>query len=244
MIPDMKCMLLDDEPLARKGIEKYIRELPQLRLVASCGSVSELLAAMKEGKPDLLFLDIQMPRITGIDLLRSVKNLPLTIITSAYSEYALQGYEFDVIDYLVKPISFQRFLKAVNKAADFLNTTNYPEKQPQDFFFIKCNNKYERIRYDELVFIESLQNYVIVKTSDRNLICYLTLKMLEAHLPPDRFLRVDKSAIISLSQIDNIEGNNKINIGGHSFPISRKNKDSILKKILRKTVLDRDTPQD
>lgn len=228
----INCIIVDDEPLARCGLERYIRDIPQLQLMASCGNVAELLGELKKQPVDLLLLDIQMPKMTGMDLLRSVSNLPVSIITSAYSEYALQSYEFEVIDYLVKPIPFHRFLKAINKAADFIAIKRRPETKPADFIFIRCNNKYERLDLNEILFIASLQNYVAIQTSSRKLVCHLTLKSIENQLPAPDFVRINKSTIVALRQIDHVNGNGEIVIGGHTFSISRLNKYAILQKIL------------
>jgi DNA-binding LytR/AlgR family response regulator len=223
---------VDDEPLARCGLERYIRDIPQLQLTASCSNVTEFLGELKKQPVDLLLLDIQMPKITGMDLLRSVRNLPVSIITSAYSDFALQSYEFEVIDYLVKPISLPRFLKAIDKAAYFIDVKRRPAVKPADFIFIKCNNKYERLDFNEILFVESLQNYVAIQTYSKKLVCHLTLKSIENQLPISCFVRINKSTIVALRQIDHIAGNGKVCIGEHTFSVSRLNKHAILQKIL------------
>lgn len=235
----INCLIVDDEPMARKGMEEYVREIDYLNLVASCESASKASSFITEGKVDLLLLDIQMPKLSGIDFLKTLSNPPMAIFTTAYSEYALEGYSLDVLDYLVKPVAFDRFLKAIQKAHDFYRLKHSDIKTEHegnvaneaDYFFVKCNGKYEKIFFNEVLFAESLQNYVIIHTKTKKLITYLTLSGLEKQLPSDQFVKVHKSHIVSIPSIQLIDGN-EIVIQTHRIPVSRYLKEEVMKKIM------------
>lgn len=241
MSADMNCIIVDDEPLARKGIENLISEIPFLNLVGSAANSLQAMKALEENKVDLMFLDVQMPKMTGIEFLRTLKHPPITIITTAYQNYALEGYELDVTDYLIKPISLERFTKAVNKARDFfhLRTAKTGKlKVAEDYFFIKCGTRYEKVLFDEILFVEALQNYVVIQAQTKRFITYLTFKGVEEYLPSPQFIRVQKSYIVSVRKIDKIEGS-EIKIGTYSIPISRQNKDEVMNAILGDRLLKR-----
>jgi DNA-binding LytR/AlgR family response regulator len=235
----LNCLIIDDEPLARKGISEYVKEIEFLQLTGECGTAAEAVSIIANKPIDLLLLDIQMPRLTGIDFLKSMTRPPMAIITTAYSEYALEGYSLDVIDYLVKPIPFDRFLKAVQKAFDFhqLKTRDVPTTSPE-YFFVKSNGKYEKVAFNDILFVESMQNYVVIHLPGQKLIVYMTLAGLEAQLPPRRFMKVHKSYIVSLEQVNSIE-NNEIIIRQSRIPISRTLKDEVMKRILGDNLLSR-----
>lgn len=228
----LNCLIIDDEPLARKGLSEYVKEIDFLQLAGECGSAAEAASMIAGKSVDLLLLDIQMPRLSGIDFLKTLTRPPMAIITTAYSEYALEGYSLDVIDYLVKPIPFDRFLKAVQKAFDFhqLKTRDVPVNAPE-YFFVKSNGKFERVSFNDILFVESMQNYVLIHLPGQKLIVYMTLAGLEAQLPPVRFMKVHKSFIVSLEQVNSIE-NNEIIIRQARIPISRTLKDDVMKRIL------------
>jgi len=164
----LKCIVVDDEPLARECITNYIKDVDFLELGGTCNNPVELTATMGQQEVDLIFLDIQMPIINGIDFLRMTSKLPIVIITTAYPSYALEGFQLDVLDYLVKPITFNRFLKAVTKARDYqllLGKPNTAGSQPEaDYFFIKCDYKYEKIYFNDILYVEAMQNYVTIHT--------------------------------------------------------------------------------
>lgn len=228
----LNCLIVDDEPLARKGMEEYVSEVAFLQLAGSCENAMKASAFMNDGKIDLMLLDIQMPKLSGIDFLKTLKNPPLVIFTTAFSEYALESYSLDVIDYLVKPIPFDRFLKAAQKAFDFHSLRlKASAKISIDFFFIKCDHKFEKVNYIDVLYVESMQNYCILHTPDRKLITYITLSGLEEQLPVNRFLKVHKSFIVSLEKIKALEGN-EILIGNARIPISRGMKDEVVNKIM------------
>ncbi len=220
----LKCLVIDDEPLARRVIQKYADNLPFIEIIAHCENPLEAIELIHHQQVDIIFLDIQMPRLTGIDFLKTIKNLPPVIITTAYAEFALQGFELDVVDYLMKPFSFDRFLKAVQKAEETnLNkkrhSTSIPEPEKQeDYIFVKSNKKTFKINLNEILFIEALGDYIKIFTLDKMIISYQSLKNLEGMMPQKSFPRVHKSYIISLSRIDNIEGN-MIRIRDKQIPI-------------------------
>lgn len=242
MSANMNCLIVDDEPLARRGIENLVAEIPFLRLAASCANPLQAAKVLGEEKIDLMFLDVQMPKMNGIEFLRTLKNPPITIITTAYQNYALEGYELDVTDYLIKPISLERFAKAVNKAREFFQLRAAPAGNTlavaEDYFFIKCGNRYEKVAYDEVLFVEALQNYVVIQTRTKRLITYLTFKGVEEYLPASQFLKVQKSYIVSLPKIEKIEGG-EIKIGPHNIPISRQSKDEVMNAILGNRLMKR-----
>lgn len=232
----MNCLIVDDEPLARKGLREYVDEIPFLKLVGEAESAIKASAILQNQHIDLMLLDIQMPKMTGLELLRTVKAPPLVIITSAYTEYALEGFELDVLDYLVKPISFERFLKAVNKAKEYADYRAQP--RDADFFFVKCNQKFEKVRFEEVLYCEALQNYSVIHLPKRKLITYVTFSGLESQLPSDQFLKTHKSYIVSVSKVTAVEGN-EIFVGERSIPISRSLKEVVMRKIVDQNLLKR-----
>jgi DNA-binding LytR/AlgR family response regulator len=232
-------MIVDDEPLARKGLQEYCADVDFLEVVAVCDSPVKAVDLLQTEQIHLLFLDIQMPRINGLDLVRSLPQPPLVIFTTAFAEYALQGFELDVIDYLLKPIAFERFLKAALKARSYFELLQRPAAADNaGYFFIKCDNGLERICFDDILYAEALQNYVVLHTLQRKYITYLTFKAVEDYLPEQQFLRVHKSYIVALSKIDRIAGSDII-IGPHYIPISRHLKEEVMERILRDRYLKR-----
>src|SRR3954466_1231108 len=177
----INCVIIDDEPLAREGIASYVSEVPFLTLVATCESAVAYSKLPPQQPIDLIFLDIQMPRITGLDFLKTIQNPPMVIITTAYSEYALDGFQLNVLDYLVKPVTFDRFFKSVNKAKGYYHLLHQqpPSGQADNYFFVKCGTKYEKIYFDDVLFVEGLQNYITIYTSKGKYITLHYLKTLE-----------------------------------------------------------------
>jgi len=228
----LNCLIVDDEPIARKGMMEYASEIDFLHVVAQCENAVTATSYLQIEKIDLLFLDIQMPKLTGIDFIKSLSHPPMTIFTTAYSEYAAESYSLDVIDYLVKPIAFERFMKAVNKAKDFdLQKKGIEEVSPKTFFFVKSEGCYEKILFDEITFVESMQNYVVIHTLHRKLVTYLTLNGLEKQLPVGQFIKVHKSYLVALARIDSVDGN-EIVINKDRVPISRSLKEEVMNKIV------------
>jgi DNA-binding LytR/AlgR family response regulator len=232
----IRCIVIDDEPLARKGLKEYIADVDFLEMVAEFDNALKAAEMIRKGEAELLFLDIQMPKITGLDFFKTLQQPPPVIFTTAYSQYALEGFEVNALDYLVKPISFERFLKAAIKAREFYEVRNHNNKEvagaATDHFFIKTDNKLVRLFFDEVLFAEALQNYVVIHTKDKKYITYLTFKAVEDYLPEDKFIRVHKSYLVAASKIDSIDGN-MIRIGQHEIPISRNLKDEVMDKLLK-----------
>ena len=239
----LNCIIIDDEPLARKGLKEYIADVDFLELAGEFDSPLKATEALSSQQIHLLFLDIHMPKISGIDFLRTLQNPPLVILTTAYPQYALEGFDLSVLDYLLKPISFDRFFKAVMKARD-----QYEHRHPasatvqqdlkDDYIFIKSDNKLVKLAYNEIVFVEALQNYVAIHTADKKFITYLTFKSIEESLPSDIFIKVHKSYLVAISKIGSIEGN-EITAGTHRIPISRNLKDEVMERLLRGKFLKR-----
>lgn len=236
----IKCIVIDDEPLARKGLKEYIADVDFLQLVAEYDNAMKATEILKRGEVQLLFLDIQMPKITGLQFFETLQNPPPVIFTTAYPQYALEGFEVNALDYLVKPISFDRFLKAVQRAKEYyeIREKNFIEANQSEYFFIKADNKLVKIFYYDVLFAEALQNYVLIHTIDRKYMTYLTFKAVEDHLPADRFIKVHKSYIIAADKIDSIEGND-IRIGELHVPISRNLKEAVMEKLLNGRFLKR-----
>ena len=237
----LSCIIIDDEPLARKGLKEYITDIDFLHLAGEFDNPLKATELLSRGKVQLLFLDIQMPKITGIDFLKTLPNAPPVIFTTAYPQYALDGFELNALDYLVKPISFDRFVKAVLKAKEYYeirekNKTNAASSA--GYFFIKADNKLVKLFFDDILFAEALQNYVVIHTRDKKYITYLTFKSVEEYLPVDRFIKTHKSFIIAAEKTESIEGNN-IRIGIHDIPISRNLKEEVMERLLKGKFLKR-----
>ena len=236
----LNCIIIDDEPVARKLLQEYIEDIPFLELAGQADNPLKAQAILNNENINLIFLDINMPRLTGIEFLKTTSSLPMVIMTTAYAEYALDGFTLDVLDYLVKPFSFERFLKACNKAKDYHQLTMKAGKNPSDenYFFVKFNGRIEKILYDELLFIEASLNYVTLHTINGKMIVYLTIKGIIESLPTASFLKVHKSFIVNLQKIKSIEGN-IIHIGNAEIPISQNYQDEVMKIILRDRMLKR-----
>lgn len=221
----MKTLIIDDEPLAREGMADYVRQVDFLTLAGVAEDALVALRFMQSNEVDLLLLDVNMPKLSGIDFLKTLDKAPLIILTTAYPEFALEGYALNVLDYLIKPITFSRFLNAVLKAQkqfDLLHKEEKP-KVPQpsaQHFFIKSEGRAERILFSELLYAESMQNYVHLYTERGKFTALLPLKSIESELPEPRFYRVHKSFIANLEKVTTIDGNMLV-IGEHRVPVSR-----------------------
>ena len=238
---NISCVIIDDEPLARKGLKEYIADTDILNLVGEFDNPLKAADIIARGEVQLLFLDIQMPRITGLEFFRTLYHPPPVIFTTAFPQFALDGFEVNALDYLVKPISFERFFKAVMKAKEFYEIREQNMAVAADtasYFFIKADNKLVKIKFDEILFAEALQNYVVIHTQDKKYITYLTFRAIEEYLPPVQFVKTHKSYIVAASRIDSIEGN-EIRIAQHSIPISRNLKDEVMEKLLKGKFLKR-----
>ena len=234
----LKCLVIDDEPSGRKVIREFIQETAFLELSGEAAHPVKAMEIMNATPVDLLFLDIQMPKINGIDFLRTLRDPPMVILTTAFSEYAQQGFDLDVIDYLLKPVSLERFLKACQKAKQFYEFRQDSGPTNASCFFVKCNAVFERIRFDDLLFVEAANNYVILQTVQKRLITYLTFKGVTAHLPSDRFIKVHKSYIVALDKIESLSGE-EMKVGTHTLPISRNLKEEVMEKVVNRNLLKR-----
>lgn len=229
-----KCLIVDDEPLARELIKGYVSKLENFEIVAECSDAMKALNALRAKPVDLIFMDIQMPQITGIEFLKTLKHPPKVIITTAYRQYALEGFELDVVDYLLKPITFERFLKAVNKFYQMnqddvkLVTNQSGEKGTDDtFIYVKENKKVIKIYLSEIKYIEGLSEYVQIYTDKRKIITKTSMAQIEEKLPKDNFLRIHKSFIISVSKIEAFTANT-IELQGKELPVGRSYKNAVL----------------
>lgn len=235
----IRCLLVDDEPLAREGLTNYIQKVPFLELVGTCSNAFEAIAQLQKNHIDLLFLDIQMPDLTGLELVKAVRSLPAVIFTTAHREYAVEGFELDAVDYLLKPFSFDRFLKAVQKVKSQIPQETFTEPLPaENHIFIKADGQLIRIQLQDILYIEANKDYVFIYTMNTRYMTLLSLKQLEERLPPDQFLRVHRSFLVALSKISKIEGN-LLHIQTHKIPISRSLADEVHKKILGNNLLER-----
>ena len=231
----INCMVVDDEPLARECIENYIHQVDFLNCIKTCKSALEISSVLSEQKVDLLFLDIQMPVINGLEFLKALNNPPMTILTTAFPNYALEGFELNVLDYLLKPIAFNRFFTAALKAKKNFNS-NYKDQQSiileeEDCFFIKCDGRYVKIFMNEILFVQAMQNYVIIQTANKRYVTLLYLKNVVEKLNPDQFLRVHKSYVVAKSKIETTT-TTEIQIQDFKIPISRSYKKTVIPKIL------------
>lgn len=237
----LRCVIVDDEPLASEGLMKYVEVVDYLSLVGMAENPLELNKILDSQSIDLLFLDIQMPHMTGLDFLKIRQNLPMVILTTAYPNYALEGFQFDVVDYLLKPITFNRFFKATNKAKDlyFLKNQalqNSPQNSEPDYLFIKCESKYEKILVDEILFVQALQNYVIIHTLRGKFMTLLPLKTVEEYLDSSQFLRVHKSYLVAIAKIEHIEPT-ELSIQNQLIPISRNLRERVLEVVVKSRLL-------
>jgi DNA-binding LytR/AlgR family response regulator len=210
-------LIVDDEPLALDVLETYISQMPELNLVKRCSNALEANEALKNNSIDLMFLDIQMPQLTGIDFVKTLAKPPLIVFTTAYSNYAIQGFELNALDYLLKPISLDRFMKSVNKAVEQLGLMKKEDNlqqngghsgpESQDFFFVKADKKLVKVNFDDIIYIEGLKDYVIIRLLTGRVITLQTMKSLEDKLPSPTFRRIHRSYIVAMSKIMAIEGN-------------------------------------
>ncbi len=231
----MKCLVIDDEPLARECIENYIKQVDFLDFAGSCKSVLEASSILEKTKVDVLFLDIQMPIMNGLEFLKIIENPPITILTTAFSNYAVEGFDLNVLDYLLKPIEFNRFFAAAMKAKKtfYLQHEQTPSliKEEADCFFIKCDGRYVKIFTQDVLFVEAMQNYVIIQTEEKRYVTHLYLKNVAEKLNNEDFLRVHKSFIVAKSKIESAS-TTEIQIQSYKIPISRSYKKDTLLKVL------------
>jgi DNA-binding LytR/AlgR family response regulator len=231
----LNCLIIDDEPIARKLLQEYIEETDFLDLVGTAENPLKAAGLISQLEVDLIFLDINMPKMNGLDFLRSSVNLPLVIMTTAYGQYALDGFEMAVVDYLVKPFSLERFLKATQKALELKllrqKKAVYDNGDP-DHFFVKSEGKIEKIIYAELNYIEAMANYLTLYTDGGKFVVYLTIKGILEKLPADKFMQVHKSHIVNLNKVQTIEGN-MLRLGGIKITVGLNFQDEVMKRLLK-----------
>ncbi len=221
------CIVIEDEPLAMKRTKSYVQKIPYLNLIGEFNHSLLALAFMKSNQVDLIFLDIEMDDLTGIEFVKALENPPKVIMTTAYENYALQGYEMDIVDYLLKPYSFERFLQAVEKAYNSLQSNRFNDK---DYVFVKTEYRMERISFVDILFVEGMGDYRNIQTSNKKILTLQTFGELEMHLPKDRFCRVHKSYLVAIDKIEFVE-RNRIKIGEKRIPIGETYKNNFLERI-------------
>jgi len=237
----LKCIIIDDEPVARKVLQEFIEDVDFLELVGTAENPLKAMSLFSTNGIDIIFLDINMPKISGIDFLKSSAINSQIIMTTAYADYAVDAYGLNVLDYLVKPISFERFLKACNKAKEAIELRKQSpvkSQQTNDHFFIKCDNQIEKVLYHDLLYAEAMMNYVMLYTSSRKMMVYITIKSLEEQLPANIFIKVHKSFIVNVNKIKSIEGN-MLDIGIAKITISQNLKEKVLNEILKDKMIKR-----
>ncbi len=238
----INCLIVDDEELARDLVENYVLRVPHLELLAKCANPMDAMQLMQSNRVDLIFLDIQMPELTGIEFLRTLSQKPLVIFTTAYKEYAIEGYELEVVDYLLKPFRFERFLKAVNRAGKLLKQTNEQqgsaslagtvakEEKQKDYVLVKSDYKVFRIQYKDILYIESMKEYVAYHTEEGRTLSLGSLKKLQASLPNEIFIRIHKSFMVNMQHVTALEGN-MLHIASKKLPIGTSYKEQVLKRV-------------
>ena len=237
----LKCIIIDDEPIARKVLQEFIEEIDYLELAGQAENSLKAMSLLNNNDIDIIFLDINMPKINGIEFLKTTKLNASIIMTTAYTDYAVEAFGLEVLDYLVKPIAFDRFLKACNKAKETEALKKTIQVQPtkaNDHFFVKYNNQIEKIFYDDLVYAEAMLNYVMLYTNSKKMMVYVTIKSLEEQLPADSFIKVHKSFIVNILKVKSIEGN-MINIAEAKIPISQNLRDTVINKIVKDKMIKR-----
>ena len=227
---------MEDETLAQDVIKDHLQKIKEFELVGVYRNALEAIEALRTKEVDVMFLDIYLPGMTGLDMLRSLPHPPLVVLTTAYAEYALESYEFSVIDYLLKPISFERFSKAVNKIKEgrlFSNVGKEQGRQALDHIFIKSNNKFFKVNFSEIIYVQGMKDYLKIHSSEYTLITHQTMNEMEKLLPSSQFIRVHKSYIIALAQIRTIYGNS-IELGKATIPIGINYKENVMNLISRR----------
>lgn len=239
-----KVLIVDDEEPARDLLKSYVQKIEELEIVAVLNNALDAKRLINNSEIDILLSDIQMNDLTGIDLVRTLKHPPITIFTTAYSEYALEGFELDIADYLVKPISFQRFCKAIDKAMELIQfkkaapspPKDANEKSQSDYFFVKTNRKMVKVAYADILFIESYGEYVKIYTKDDVILALQRTSFMESMLPSTDFIRIHRSHIVNVNQIQEIDGQTVV-IDRHRLVVSKRMKEHFFKLIAKKGVI-------
>ncbi len=227
----VKCLLVDDEPLAIRLIQNHLSQLDAFEVVATCSNAVEALSVLRSTPVDLLFLDIKMPRINGLDFLKTLQQPPAVIITTAYREYAIEGYDLDLIDYLLKPITFERFIKATERYLRRKMVVDQAEAEVQgDFINIRADRKFHRLHHNDIILVESVKDYVIIHLQDRQITAKYKIGDFESLLPTSSFLRIHRSFIVRINKIQAFTFS-EIEIDGKQFPIGTNYKDQVTKSL-------------
>jgi DNA-binding LytR/AlgR family response regulator len=230
----LRCLIVDDEPVAIKGVLNFINRLDFLEVADSCTSAMKAIEILKVKDIDLMFLDINMPMLSGLEFLKSLGKAPLTILTTAYSEHALEGFRLNVVDYLMKPLEFQHFFQAANKALDLFQSRivlqNNKEGSDSDMY-IRQGDAFQRINWENILFVEGMQNYLKLHFKDKTFVIHQTMTSLEEILPKDSFFRIHQSYLINTHKIDAISGG-RVFIDGKQLPLSRHRKEELLKTVV------------
>jgi len=237
----LTCIIVDDEPIARKILEEFVDQVPFMNMLDKFENVMKAEEFLRKNTVDLIFLDIEMPKISGLQFLHKKDIESMVILTTAFPQYALEGYELDIIDYLLKPIAFSRFLKAVQKVKDYYQMKNMATATATSlpsYIFMKTEKRIEKIELNDILYAESIGNYICICTESKKIIAYLTMKSLESQLPLNEFIKIHQSYLVNCSKINAIEGN-AIKIGSKSLPISRNYREMVM-NIVRQRLLKRE----
>ena len=231
------CLVVDDEPLARDLMRSHIEKLENFEIIAECGDAMKALQELRNHHVDLMFMDIQMPQITGIEFLKTLKHPPKVIITTAYREYALDGFELDVVDYLLKPITFERFLKSINKYYQITQEekqnivpVTFAAPTGEEFIYVKENKKVIKLYLNNILYVEGLSEYVQIHTTNKKIITKTSMTNMQDKLPDSGFMRIHKSFIVSLTKIEAFTAHS-IEVPGKELPIGRSYKNSVLEAL-------------
>ena len=240
----MNCIIIDDEPLAREGMQILIAKMPNLNLIGSFSNTFSASKVLREKKIDLIFLDINMPEMNGLDFAKSLTKSPMIIFATAYPQYAIDSYELDAVDYLLKPVRFERFVKAVNKAQDYTNlidskdaSENQIENITDNFIFIKSDRKFFKIHFFEILYIEGLKDYAIIHTKERKIITAMNLKTIFESLPAKEFIRISKSFIVNIKYILSFDNYNVYLTNNAELPIGNSFKDGFIRDFVNGKVI-------
>jgi DNA-binding LytR/AlgR family response regulator len=236
----IKCIIVDDEPLSRELLESYIERIPFLELVKSCADAFDAIDILQTDTIELLITDIQMPRINGLELIKSLSNPPFLIFATAYSNYAIEGYDLNAVDFLLKPISFERFLKAINKAKKDIDqkagetatpAASAQQAQLPQHLFVKDGQRLSKILFDDILYIEGMKDYIKIVTKQKNIVTYMRMKSIEEVLPESSFIRIHKSYIIHVPSIKSVLGNSIELINNESIVISKQHKQLLIERL-------------
>ena len=231
----LSCIIVDDEPVARKILQEFTEQVLFLDLLGKFENAMKAEEFLKSNQPDIIFLDIEMPKVSGLQMLKRMNIGSMVILTTAFPQYALDGYELDIIDYLLKPFALHRFLKAVQKAKDFYEMKTHSGSAPPSYIFIKSEKRIEKVELSDILYAEVLGNYVTIYTDRKKIIAYLTMKSLESQLSPADFIKIHQSFLVNRSKIESVEGND-LRVGAKSLPISRNYRDNVANLINQRLI--------